>query len=86
VPSQPFSGPSALVGEPEVLRHIFDIACGDLLSHLVVTHPLSIHNNNRSKHDVGDGVSYLGEVLDEITQRLSWVLLHDLEVGLYIGS
>jgi hypothetical protein len=61
----PFYSPGTLVRQAEELRDVFHIMCGQLLEHLLISHALSKSNNNRSVGDAGDGVSNLGEPLDE---------------------
>jgi hypothetical protein len=61
----PFYSPSAFVYQVEELRDIFHLMGGQLLKHLLISYALSKNDNNRSIGDVGDGVSNLGESLDE---------------------
>jgi hypothetical protein len=44
---------------------VFHLVGGQLLEHLLISHALSKSDNNRSIGDTGDGVSSLGEPLDE---------------------
>jgi hypothetical protein len=55
----------ALVRQAEELRDVIQLVGGQLLKHLLISHALSKNDNNRSIGDVGDGVSNLGEPLDE---------------------
>jgi hypothetical protein len=83
VPSLPFSGSSTLVSEGEEFKGILDVICGELIQHLLITHPLSKCDNDNNRSDAGDGVPYLEKSLDESMQHLSGALLHDVEVNLY---
>jgi hypothetical protein len=65
VPCMPFCNPGALVRQAEELKDVLHIVCGQLLEHLLMSQTLSKSNNNKSIGDAGDGVSNLGEPLDE---------------------
>jgi hypothetical protein len=65
VPCTPFCWPSAFVRQVVELRDVFHLVSGQLLEHLLISHTLSKSDNDRSIGDAGDGVSILGELLDE---------------------
>jgi hypothetical protein len=65
MPWTPFLSPGAFVRQGKELRDILHIMCGKLLEHLLISHVLSKCDNNRSVRNAGDGVSNLGELLDE---------------------
>jgi hypothetical protein len=65
VPCTPFCRPSAFIHQDEELSDVFHLVGGQLLKHLLISHALSKSDSNRSIVDIGDGVSNLGESLDE---------------------
>jgi hypothetical protein len=65
VPCTPFCSPSAFVCQVEELRDVFHPVGCQLLEHLLISHALSKSDNNKSIGDAGNGVSNLGEPLDE---------------------
>jgi hypothetical protein len=65
VPCTPFYSLGAFVRHVEELKDVFHLVGDQLLEHLLVSHTLSKSDNNRSIGDARDGVSNLGEALDE---------------------
>jgi hypothetical protein len=61
----PFCNPCTLVHQAEELRDVFHIVCDQLLEHLLISHAPSKSNYNISIGDARDGISNLGEPLDE---------------------
>jgi hypothetical protein len=60
--------PGALVCQAEELGNVLYVVRGQLLEHLLVPHTLPKCNIDRCIRDARDGVSILGEPLDERAQ------------------
>jgi hypothetical protein len=82
VPSTALCGLDALVRRAEERRDILDVMGDELLQHPLIPHTLVKYSHNRSVGDTGNGITNLGEPLNEGAQGFPPALLDGVEVGL----
>src|SRR3954469_9625245 len=80
--SPPFLSTCTLVGQGIQLTDVSDLAHRHLLPHPAVTHVLMERADDRSGVDIWDVALYTAESLDELAQRLSFLLGEQMKVTL----
>jgi hypothetical protein len=82
VPGASLCSLGALVRQAEERGNILDVVGGKLLQHLLIPCSLAKCNYHRSIGDTSNGITNLGEPLDEGAQGFPRALLDGMEVGL----